>query len=556
MVGNTHKLLFTFGLLLTGLILFSQDHTVGVLTYSPWHSYDGYNLIYPENQSNVYLLDNCGQIVHQWEEDDNFVSGKVAYLQPDGSLVKTKRYKSTFGDPIQGGGQGAFVEIRDWDNELLWQFEQNNSMGRLHHDIAVMPNGNILLISWENYTEEQIISEGRDPNLIIQNQLWPDYILEVNPELNSVVWEWHVMDHVIQDFDSTKLNYGVVGEHPELIDLNWDTSEGKADWNHVNSVDYNEALDQIVISVPTFNEFWIIDHSTTMEESAGHSGGDSGKGGDLLYRWGNPAAYRQGNESDQKLFFQHDVHWIDDFVNADHPSYGKIALFNNRISLSVSTANVLNPEFDTVNQVYLQENNQWLPADFDETYTHPIPSMMVSGIMSSIQVLPNENVLICASRPGYSFEMTPAGEVVWEYKVPLQLGEPIEQGTLLAGSANITFRMDRYPLDFSAFEGRNLSPTGYLELEPDVAYCDLVLKNEEILMPTTTLFPNPATNYITIDRGDPGEVSVRIIDILGRIRIEKTIRGKVSDVDVSKLESGIYVLELGANGISLRFSKK
>ncbi len=67
---------------------------------------------------------------------------------------------------------------------------------------------------------------------------------------------------------------------------------GIADWLHTNSVDYNEEFDQIVVSVRHFSEIWVIDHSTTTAEAAGHSGGNSGKGGDLLYRWGNPEAYR------------------------------------------------------------------------------------------------------------------------------------------------------------------------------------------------------------------------------------------------------------------------
>ena len=62
----------------------------------------------------------------------------------------------------------------------------------------------------------------------------------------------------------------------------------------VNSVDYNEAFDQIILSSHNFNEIWVIDHSTTTAQAASHSGGNSGMGGDLLYRWGNPRAYRYG----------------------------------------------------------------------------------------------------------------------------------------------------------------------------------------------------------------------------------------------------------------------
>ena len=105
------------------------------------------------------------------------------------------------------------------------------------------------------------------------------------------------VDHLIQDFDASKANYGEVAEHPELIDLNFRLSEttnyrDPSDWIHSNGIDYNPELDQIVLSPSNFSEVWIIDHSTTRTEAAGSNGGNSGKGGDLLYRWGNPRAYR------------------------------------------------------------------------------------------------------------------------------------------------------------------------------------------------------------------------------------------------------------------------
>jgi hypothetical protein len=93
-------------------------------------------------------------------------------------------------------------------------------------------------------------------------------------------------------------NYGVVVDHPELVDLNFSSGgpPGGADWNHINSIDYNETLDQILLSVHNFSEIWVIDHSTTAAEAAGHSGGD------LLYRWGNPQTYDAGTAAESVMF--------------------------------------------------------------------------------------------------------------------------------------------------------------------------------------------------------------------------------------------------------------
>ena len=119
----------------------------------------------------------------------------------------------------------------------------------------------------------------------------PDHVIEVEPNGSSggnIVWEWHVWAHLIQDYDPAKDNYGVVEDHPELIDINFMAISAGKDLNHINAIDYNEEFDQILLTSAGQDEIWVIDHSTTTEESAGHTGGTSGKGGDLLYRWGNP----------------------------------------------------------------------------------------------------------------------------------------------------------------------------------------------------------------------------------------------------------------------------
>src|SRR5262249_52369420 len=98
-----------------------------------------------------------------------------------------------------------------------------------------------------------------------------------------------------------------------------------ADWTHANPVSYNAKLDQVMVSPRGFSEFWIIDHSTSKAEAAGHKGGRHGKGGDLLYRWGNPEAYRAGTAADRRLFSQHDPHWIPEGLQGA----GHVLVFNN-----------------------------------------------------------------------------------------------------------------------------------------------------------------------------------------------------------------------------------
>ncbi|MCB0643448.1 MAG: hypothetical protein KDC44_17480, partial [Phaeodactylibacter sp.] len=167
------NLLFSCALFTLAISTLHAQNTVGLLSYIPWKTYDGYNMIYPHNQPNVYLLNNCGEIVHVWEDDASYRPGNTAYLMPDGNLIKTKRGAAVGSDPIWAGGGGDLVEIRDWDNNLLWSFSLNTELERLHHDIAITDAGTILMIVWEKKTEAEAIQAGRDPNNLPNGDLWP-----------------------------------------------------------------------------------------------------------------------------------------------------------------------------------------------------------------------------------------------------------------------------------------------------------------------------------------------------------------------------------------------
>ncbi len=207
----------------------------------------------------------------------------------------------------------------DAAGNVTWEYRLEGS--RFHHDFALLPNGNVLLLARRFKTRDEAVAAGADPAFVPPEGLRYEAIVEVRPTRPSggiVVWEWSVWDHLIQDFDPDKDNYGDVAAHPELVDLNFllenvfaaSDPRRRGGWIHANAIDWHPGLDQIVITARHFSELWIIDHSTTAEEAAGHEGGDGGRGGDLLYRWGNPRAHRAGTAAGQQLFWPHHVHWI------------------------------------------------------------------------------------------------------------------------------------------------------------------------------------------------------------------------------------------------------
>jgi hypothetical protein len=339
-----------------------------------------------------------------------------------------------------------------------------------HHDAEWLPNGNVLLIAWELRTRPQAIAAGRNPALVTAQGLWPDHLIEVaptGPATGTIVWEWHLWDHLIQDFDPTKVNYGVVGDAPELVDLNF-AANAVADWTHINSIDVNPAFDQIILSVHNLGEIWVIDHSTTTQQAAGHTGGRSGKGGDLLYRWGNPQAYDAGTAADKKLFGQHDAQWI----LPGSPSAGSITIFNNgtgRPSGAYSSIEEIAPPVDADGRYALVPGAAYGPPSATWTYAAVPPASFYAQNISGAQRLPNGNTLICSGPQGSFFEVTSEGETVWRYVSPIVTAGPMQQGDAIPGGGgggqqNLVFKVRRYGRDYPGLAGRDLAAGGTLEL--------------------------------------------------------------------------------------------
>lgn len=451
-------------LLFTSAFLLGQNPTVGLIQQDSTRIQPGYTLLAPMTYTHTYLIDTNGRIVNEWESD--YVAGNSAYLLENGNLLRTADPGSDF---FIVGGDAGRVEMFDWGGNLLWAYDYNDSTVRAHHDAEALPNGNVLLIAWERIGEAEAIAAGINPNLMISREIWPDHIIELEPDGNgsaTIVWEWHVWDHLIQDYDNTKANYGVVADHPELIDLNYTSNPNNPDWQHMNAIDYNAELDQILINTPFFGEFWIIDHSTTTEEAAGHTGGNSGMGGDLLYRWGNPVVYRAGTVDDKRFFNQHGAEWIEEGL----PGAGNIIVFNNGLNQPgddfSSIVEIVTPIDSAGNYLQPQPGAPFAPADPVWSYIADPPTSFFSRILSGAQRQANGNTLICEGINGRFFEIDASETIVWEYVNPAIASGPVLQGTNLLPGQNLVFRVYRYEADYPGLAGRDLTPGETVERYP------------------------------------------------------------------------------------------
>lgn len=449
---------------------------------------DGYVMFVVNNSASTYLVNRKGEVVKEWKGNYGVLG---AYLGDDGSLIQNAV------DPdfpvFAGGGESGRIQKITWDNKIVWDFEYANEDHHVHHDFAVMPNGHVLAIAWEARSADNALAAGRKPEMIPKAGLWPDKIVEIEPQGKygaNIVWEWHVWDHLIQDFDSKKANYGKPADHPELLDFNVGKpvppaitqdsmdilqAQGRVFWRnqtadnrgsevyHFNAIKYNAALDQIVFSSPNLSEIFIIDHSTTTKEAATHSGGRLGKGGDFLYRWGNAQNYHRGDSTTQQLFGQHDVRWIEE----GKTGAGNLTVFNNNVpgkvnsdSTNYSAVYELTPPVDQKGNYVIEKDKPFGPEQPTWKYMAADTLSFFSGFISGAHRMKNGNTFINEGAKARFFEVTPDGKIVWEYISPFRgeirkpNGDPISPFPF----AYMEFRATFIPADHPGLTGRKLEP--------------------------------------------------------------------------------------------------
>ncbi|NRD24775.1 aryl-sulfate sulfotransferase [Winogradskyella litoriviva] len=536
-----------FALLISINVVFSQN-TIGTTSISEG-VYDGYTLF--TSHTETYLINNCGEVINQWTS--SFPPGNAVYLLENGDILRAGRTSSS---DITFGGQGGVIEIYNWEGNLTWQYFYDTPMMRQHHDIYPMPNGNVLILAVTRMTNAEAIQAGRNPAELSETDLYNEQIIEVTPvgaNSATIVWEWNVKDHLVQDFDNSKDNFGDVGLSPEKLNINFlNGGSGASNWLHFNSIQFNPVLDQIIISSRNLSEIYIIDHSTSTAEAATNSGGTYNKGGDFLYRWGNPQSYNQGTEADRQLYGQHYPYVIENGIL----DAGKIIVFNNGNGRNpmFSEVFIINPETDSPGVYTYQSNTAFGPVAPDYIYSNSAsPTDFFSGILSSAQRLPNGNTLICEGINGRMFEITPNESIVWEYINPVNSnnGTVSSQETEPSTFANTIFRSLKYKPEYAAFIDKDLTPSDPIELNPDLSAC-YSLSISDFEQFDISFYPNPTKGSIAIDSNKTID-KIEAYNTLGR----KIIESNTKAIDLSNQSNGIYFLRIysGSNNVSKKVIK-
>jgi len=463
----------------------------------------------------TYLINNCGFIVNQWEVDARIPHPK---LLPNGNILSL-------------ASSSVIIET-DWEGNTVSETAANLPAGeKLIYELIKLPDGNYLSVGRKLLNIEGFYDIGYDPNNVSNNREMPreiDMIYEIKNGTGEILWQWNIGDHVIQERDSTAPNYGIIKEHPELINI-----DAISDWDWrvdesfmINSFDYNPSLDQIVLSIRKMSEFMIIDHSTTTTEAAGHEGGDSGKGGDILYRWGNPENYDSGNESDRFLHYQHNPNWI---THGEH--LGKIITFDNGFGRSgnYSTIPIVDPPIDAQGN-YLKAPEVAFGPEIPEPFLERIvDDNLYSTYTSGVRLLENGNYFITEGATAELKEVSVDGELVWEFKVP---------------NANFIYRTEKYPLNYPGFFGKDLNATTKRIPSANSDYnCTLYTTGiQENNLEKVTVHYNANDGVLKIKNELSKNLNYQLFDSHGRLLIKANNAFIEHLISIPYLPAGFYIL--------------
>jgi hypothetical protein len=375
------------------------DWPTGVTVYKPEKCFNGYTVVNPYRAGTIFLIDMVGQVVHAWHAHPDRIAESwflrrlanghwmnLVFFQPklaERNLEGGKGKKS--GRFSEEGLESAVLEL-DWEGRAVWEFHAPAAWS-MHHDMARLRNGNTLVLANQKVPVESVSDKPISEN----------FIIEVNPD-REVVWEWRASDH-LEEFGFCE--EGVAEIRRRGGDVYHINTLSPLPGNDLERQDSRFAKGNILGCQRSSNLIYIIDK----------------RSGAVVWTWG-----------------------MEDLVGPHHPEMlanGNILVYDNggkgghpaRTRFCTRLVEVA-PLTGKIVWQYAHE-----PQGFKET------AKFFSSSWGSVQRLPNGNTFSLDCHKGRLFEVTPSGEIVWEYINPFTWG----RGTQLTDPG--VYRAYRYAYD-------------------------------------------------------------------------------------------------------------
>jgi hypothetical protein len=172
----------------------TRNRPIGLTHYDHAKVFPGYTVFCSVRGHHATLLDQRGQIVHQWHHPEGIQHLK--WLGNGHLLIQTLPPADAGGAERIGGSSGALIEL-DWHGNEVWVHRDV----LMHHDYVRLPNGNHLYLAWDKLPAELNgrvqggYKDAKDPDV-----MWADVINEIAPD-GSLLRQWRSWEHLSLDED-------------------------------------------------------------------------------------------------------------------------------------------------------------------------------------------------------------------------------------------------------------------------------------------------------------------------------------------------------------------
>lgn len=381
-------------------------------TYNSYVLYDG-------RDGRSFLIDMNGNAVHSWP----YTGFPVEMIDPAinngirGHIICQK-------EPEIYSCENLLIV--DWDSNIVWEWGEKAPGGkaRQNHDLAPLPNGNVLIVAFA----ESTLPELSDRRFSDQA------IYEISRD-GDIVWRWLSSEHIEELGFSKEKKALLLSEksrpRSSIFVINDMAPLGPNKWFKQGDDRFHP--DNIMIDSREGCFMAIIDK----------------KSGRVVWRMGPeyPASYDNSRRSFvgrlprpvDSICGQHDAHMIPEGL----PGEGNILVFDNQGAAGIPPI-YLNM-FPGSRVLEIDPITQQIVWQYDASFSGLPFWTFFSSFISSARRLPNGNTLICEGMHGRIFQVTQKGEIVWEYINPV-FGRWADHDVESGGStSNWVFRAQPIP---------------------------------------------------------------------------------------------------------------
>ncbi len=410
-------------------------YPTGTTIYDPDRAWNGYTVFIAPEEVGAIVVDMNGNTVKHWEGYHGGAGGPARIL-PGGYVLAAGPTRP----PHQESN--ALIQM-DFEGNVVWQFDRLEQVpapdgetiwtARQHHDwqreglhagyyspehATVAEGGRTLVLVHMNHTL---------PN-VSPNVLEDDRIIEISAD-GEILWDWNFGEHI------DELGFSDRARELLLEERDLGNSTRGFDWMHVNSAtwlgpnrmydagDERFHPDNIIISSRYANLTAII-----------------ARDGSIPWRLGPDYSETEGGREIGQVQGQHNPHLIPKGL----PGAGNLLVFDNGANAGWGSNNV---EGAVGPGNIIRANSRVLeidPVTLEVVWSYSMAGReafkFYSHYISNAQRLENGNTLIIEGADGRLFEVTPDGDIVWEYVSPYF----VEREAL----SNAVYRAYRLPYDW------------------------------------------------------------------------------------------------------------